>query len=250
MLSLAFFLARAHHRDTIPSARQGEHIMVRELIRRLGLDRIGEYIDEELRQAKLKALQEERTLVQSLLDRIEERLAAATGKPKPPKHATAKRPAKTPGKGAPRFRKPGESLKEMAVKALEAAKKPLAVDELRARVMKLGYRTAASADNLRVSFFKVLADTKLFKKVEAGVYKLARATKPEAAKPAAKKKSKNTRAAKRRAKKAAPKAAKKPAAPKQAKPTAEKKPTPPKPGVQPATQPAAETSTPTPTEKK
>lgn len=177
--------------------------MIRELIRRLGLDKIGVYIEDEVRKARLQALQEERSVLLRIIEGLDERLAKLGGTTRAAKRSAPRKRAKAPGKGAPRFRKPGETLKEMAVKALQAAKKPLAVDALRAQLMKLGYKSAASASNLRISIFKALGDKKLFKKVEAGVYKLAASRMPSPSKAAAVNAPKSKRAAKRKEKRSA-----------------------------------------------
>lgn len=174
--------------------------MIRDLIRRLGLDRLDEYLTDEIRRAKLAALQEERAVVEGLLDRIEGRLSEAAGSLKRGGRAAGATPTKRRRKGAPRFRRPGETLKDMVVKALNRVGGPVAVDKLLALVKKVGYKSAASLNSLKTSVYTALSDRKLFERVDAGIYRLAGKGKPQAAKAAAAKRAKPKRKAGAKAK--------------------------------------------------
>lgn len=149
--------------------------MIKQLIKRLGLDRVEDYLTEEMRRVKIEVLQEERNVVKSLLERIEDRIASLDGRKRGPKAAGKKRgPGRPKGSKsrAPRTRKPGQALRDYVRKALEKAGAPVNAAELGARVKELGYKSVASSNSMLTSIYKVLADNALYKKVEAGVYEL------------------------------------------------------------------------------
>lgn len=154
--------------------------MIRQLVKRLGLDRVEEYITEEMRRVKLEVLQEERRVVASLLARIEGRLASLGGAPRRRKRRAAKAavaeaaaPKQRRGKrGVMRARKPGESLSDFILKAAAKAGKPMKASDLVDRVKELGYKSVAKAGNLLTSIYKVLGDKAIYHRVEAGVYEL------------------------------------------------------------------------------
>lgn len=155
--------------------------MIRQLIKRLGLDRMEDYLSDEMRRVKIEVLQEERKVVQSLLDRIEERIASLGGGKRGARGAGKRRGAGRPKKHAMRSRKPGESLRDYVQKVLEKASGPLKVTDLIERVKGLGYKSIASPNSLLTSTYKVLANTAVYHRVKAGVYELKKkaATKPE-----------------------------------------------------------------------
>ncbi len=149
--------------------------MIKQLIKRLGLDRVEDYLTEEMRRVKVEVLQEERSVVKSLLDRIEGRIASLAGGKRAPKGAGKKRgPGRPKGSKsrATRARKPGQALRDYVRKALEKAGAPVNAAELGARVKELGYKSVASSNSMLTSIYKVLGNNPLYKKVEAGVYEL------------------------------------------------------------------------------
>lgn len=151
--------------------------MIRQLVKRLGLDRVEDYLTEEMRRVKLEVLQEERRMVAGLLARIEGRLAAVGGAPRGRKRRAAAKKAAPPKrradkKGVMRARGPGESLRDYIMKAATKAGKPVKASDLIARVKELGYKTVADSGNLLTSIYKVLGNKSVYRRVKAGVYGL------------------------------------------------------------------------------
>ncbi len=152
--------------------------MIRALMQKLGLDRIGDLVADEVGQVQIDVLREEREVVARMIAKLDERIAGLGGKrrgrsPKASHAAATAAPATRkprPKNGIPR--KPGESLKDFVLRAFEKAKGPLNPTDLAALVKRLGYQTAADPKNFLITIYHVLADTKVFRRMGKGVFGL------------------------------------------------------------------------------
>lgn len=156
--------------------------MIKQLVKRLGLDRVEDYLSAEMRRVKTEVLKEERKVVHSLLGRIEGRLAALGGRTRGGARGAGRRKRGGRRKAAVRVRKPGQALKDYVLKAVRKAGGPVDAADLGKRVKALGYKTIAAPKNLTVSIYKLLADKSLYHRVKAGVYELKRKATRRAAK--------------------------------------------------------------------
>ncbi len=167
--------------------------MIRALMQKLGLDKLGEVVAEELRRVERQILGEERDVLAAMLARLDERIAGFGGKRRgrPPKAVSATA-APAPATRKPRRRKtriapkPGETLKDFVVKALAKAGGPVKVTTLVDLVLEAGYKTSAKRSTLVTSTYTALTDKKLFRKFGKGVFGLVAA--PAASRKAAKSK--------------------------------------------------------------
>lgn len=150
--------------------------MLKQLIRRLGLDRVEDRLSQEMQRMKIEVLQEERKVVQSLLDRIEERIASLNsgGKASAKKRAPGR--PKGSSKAVVRTRGAGETLKDYVLKTMTEAGGPMQLAAIAENVRKLGYNTTAKPGTLLTSVHKVLRDSSLYKRIKRGVYRLKRQT--------------------------------------------------------------------------
>ncbi len=152
--------------------------MICSLMQKLGLDRIGDVVAGEVRRVQVEVLREERDVLAGMIAKLDERIAGLGGKwrGRPPKTAIAAAPARRPRRRMPRLApKPGETLRDMIVKALSKAGGPVKVTTLVDLVLEAGYKTAAKRSTLLTSIYHVLADEKLFRKFGKGVFGLVAA---------------------------------------------------------------------------
>ena len=167
--------------------------MIKALIRKLGLDRIGEVLADEVRRAEVEVLREERDLLVAMIAKLDERIAGLGGtrRGRPPKAVALARPkaviAAAPPPATRKARitpKPGETLKDFVLKVLSTAAGPVNASTLVDLVLQAGYTTNAKRTTLVTSTYTVLTDKKLFRKMGKGVFALAAApTRDKAKKP-------------------------------------------------------------------
>ncbi len=156
--------------------------MLADLIKRLGLDRIGDVLAEEVRRLQVQALQEERAVLAKTIAGLDARIAGlggrGRGRPRRAEPATAS-PSAPPRK--PRRRrariapKAGETLKDFVVKVLAKAGGPVKATDLVDLVKQAGYRTSAMRGTLVTSVYRALADKHVFRRLGKGVFALATA---------------------------------------------------------------------------
>lgn len=160
--------------------------MIKALVQKLGLDKLGEVLADEARRVQVEVLREERAALAMLLTKLDARLAALGvrrgGRPR--KSAPVAPPTK-PRRKARVTPKPGETLRDMVQKALATAGGPVKVATLVDLVKEVGYKSNALRSTLLTSIYTVLADRKLFRKFGTGIYGLvaAPAAPRKAAKP-------------------------------------------------------------------
>lgn len=154
--------------------------MIRALMQKLGLDRIGDVFADELKRVQVEVLREEREILARMMEKLDERIRALGGKRRgrPPKAAStvaapAAAPMRRPRRKKAIARQPGETLQVFVLRAFRKARGPVQVAHLVKRVTQLGYRTGSSPKNLLLRVYHVLADERLFKKLGKGLYALA-----------------------------------------------------------------------------
>ena len=171
--------------------------MINALVRKLGLDRIGDMLADEIRRAERQILEEEREVLAKMIARLDERIAGLGGKrrSRPPKAAitaapppATRKPRRKPARVTP---KPGETLKDFVVKVLTKAGGLVKVTTLVDLVLEAGYKTNAKRSTLVTSTYTVLTDKKLFRKMGKGVFGLVAAPAAPQKAPTAKAPSKN-----------------------------------------------------------
>ncbi|GEM_PF-1534731 len=153
--------------------------MIRALMQKLGLDRIGDVVAGEVRRVQVEVLREERDVLAGMISKLDERIAALGGKRRgrPPKATAAiVAPTRRPPWRKPRVAQhPGETLRDMVAYALAKAGGPVKATTLVDLVQEVGYKTAAKRSTLLTSIYHVLADTKVFKKFGKGIFGLVAA---------------------------------------------------------------------------
>lgn len=177
--------------------------MIRALMQKLGLDRIGDLVADQVRQVQVLALREERDVLTRMITKLDERIAGLAGRRRgrPPKATAAivTTPTRRPRHRRRVVHAPGETLRDMVVKALSSAGGPVKASTLVELVKQLGYRTTAKPSTLLTSIYHVLVDTRVFRKMGKGVYGLVEGqSAPRSAKKPRKRSSKKTRNAKER----------------------------------------------------
>ncbi len=147
--------------------------VIRDLMQKLGFDRIGDLVADQVRQVQLDILREERDVLARMMSKRNERIREAGGKPRgrPPKatSAIAATPTRRPRRRRRIVHAPGQTLRDMVVKALAKAGGPVKATTLVEFVKELGYRTTAKPSTLLTSIYHILSDTKLFRKMGRGV---------------------------------------------------------------------------------
>lgn len=168
---------RAVPRYRLPLAI-GEEAMIRALVQKLGLDKIGDLVADEAKRVQVEVLREERDILAKMVARLDDRIATFGGKRRgrPPKATPTPAIAVTPTPRPRRRRRivhrPGETLRDMVVKALTKASAPVKVSVVVDLVKELGYKTAAKPSTLLTSIYHVLGDGELFRKMGKGVFAL------------------------------------------------------------------------------
>ncbi len=155
--------------------------MFKSLVRRLGLDLIGDVVADEVRRAQVEVLREERDVLAGMIAKLYQRIAGFGGKRRgrPPRAASTS-PTPPAATRRPRRRRrvlhaPGQTLRDMVVKALSKARAPVTAKVLIGLVRRLGYKAAAKPSTLLTSIYHVLADKKVFRRLGKGVVGLAAA---------------------------------------------------------------------------
>ncbi len=149
-------------------------------MQKLGLDRIGDVVADEVRRVQVEVLREERNVLSAMIARLDARIAGLGGKRRgrPPKAAsTIPTPAATrrPRRRRRVLHRPGETLREMVAYALAKVGGPVKATTLVDLVQEVGYKTTAKRSTLLTSIYHVLADEKLFRKFGKGVFGLVAA---------------------------------------------------------------------------
>lgn len=158
--------------------------MIRALVQKLGLDKIGDVLGDEARRIQVEVLRDERDILAKMIARLDERIAALGGKRRgrPPKatssSAIAATPTRRPRRKRMAAREPGETLQYFVLRAFRNACGPIKVAHLVKRVRQLGYRTVSNSQNLLLRMYRVLRDENTFRKVGVGSYELALPKRP------------------------------------------------------------------------
>ena len=152
--------------------------MVRALVQKLGLDKIGDVLADEAKRVHVEILREERKVLVKMIARLDERIAVLGGKRRGrpqkaiPAAATPPSPKRMPRRRRRVFHAPGQTLRDMVVKVLTKASAPVKVDVLVDLVKEAGYKTSAKDSTLLTSIYTVLSDGKVLRRMGAGIYAL------------------------------------------------------------------------------
>ncbi|MEK6851280.1 MAG: hypothetical protein AABY30_01940, partial [Candidatus Thermoplasmatota archaeon] len=152
--------------------------MIRALVQKLGLDKIGDVVADEAKRIQVEVLREEREVLAQMIARLDERIAGLGGKRRgrPPKATPAAAIATTTTPRPRRRRRivhaPGQTLRDMVVKVLTKAGAPVKVGVIVDLVKEAGYKTNAKDSTLLTSTYHVLSDEKVFRRMGTGIYAL------------------------------------------------------------------------------
>ncbi len=152
--------------------------MLADLLKRLGLDKIGEVLAEEVRRLQVQVLEEERAILAKTISDLDERMAKLGGKlgGRPQQSASTIAAPTRPRRKGRSTPKSGETLKDFIVRTLAKAGGPVKVNALVDLVLEAGYRTNAKRTTLVTSAYNTLADRRVFRKIGKGVFALVTAT--------------------------------------------------------------------------
>lgn len=138
--------------------------MIRDLVKAFRLDRLQSVLAEEGRSVRREVLSQLRDTLRAQLDRIDAQLDGLAGARR------GRRSAR--GAGRAGGKRQGMTLKVAITEALKRAGKAVHVNDLAARVRKIGYKSRSTARNFAIQAYRALKDSSLFRKAGRGTYAL------------------------------------------------------------------------------